>query len=433
MEKVRIGEFKDIANEDLLNNVDFEDKNSLVNLLPFEGVWHKSGEGNVSQLLVDSLIEMSNKKSIDESTMFSHTALCAAAFVNELSPTDEISINDINVLDTKQVASEWLASKLEKSHEATNYLTNYLSMCAFSNIIKWCKEKVVGKYFLSSLEELILTKRVHAMNIVPILLGDYRFIRDSSKKLNPEDIFSWMQGWREHTEASKNWLKWDADLVSDILEYEPEFLLEQLISCLDNDKVTKEIWLNYIEEHHSTIEKIVLYFIDKNDFLTNQDSLLSALKEIPVQQSDYDFTLVDSLTKLVDKRKINGMNTSLKASLLKSDTSLERRYRTIKYFGSRINMPNINTVNLQMEVINLIDNAISQENETVKRWLLDQSTWNISKWSEENLNGLSVILESASDLKEEKLTTDVRMRLEELSVNEEPLVDGISGEGGDVK
>ncbi|GAA0237905.1 P-loop NTPase fold protein [Marinomonas primoryensis] len=423
LKKIHVGQLQDLESEDLLNSIDIKDKVSLINLLPFESKWYEEQNKNYSQMLVDSIAEMSKSDESDENTVTAFIALCAAAFVNELIPADNITLRQTNGQRNSLSSVDWLASQLEAHPKSQSFIVDYLSTCKFAKILTWSKDNKVGKYFVSSLEELITTSRIDSMNIEPLLLGDYAFIRDNAEKLNSKEILDWMGRWRKYTKAPQTWLKWSDELVNDILEYKPEFLLGQLIECFDSPDITKEQWLQRMKEHHPTIEKFANYFSSGSQLLNYQDSLHQALKDIPIQQHTYDVELVSLFVRLISGYKKHGIRATLTANFFKNNTDLEQRNRVIKYFGSFIDMPKIESDVVEMEVISLLDNAMNQNYQEVKSWLLKQTGWNISEWSADNLGGLSGVFESFPELQEEELTKEVLKRLEELRSAETHLTD----------
>lgn len=125
--------------------------------------------------------------------------------------------------------------------------------------------------------------------------------------------------------------------------------------------------------------------------------------------------------KLINKDQEDAMLTSFRSNFLKNNTTQEKRYRIIKYFGSLTKMPNINDEYMETEIRAFLDDALSNGHDEAKNWLCAQSIkdsgWNISKWSIDNLRGLYILLNENPETKKEKLTLAVAKILNKLKSN----------------
>ena len=402
LKKMRIRELQGLKKEDFLENIDIDstDPSTLLDLLPFTGKWNSPEIKDIPPYLVRKL----NMEQIDNSIIARYIALCCASLIKELTPRESIQF-ELNGRIYSQHSATWLADKLTEQADVTDHLTDYLSACSFKNILIWCKDEHAGKYILPHLEELIKNDRVHAMDITALLVTDYPFLIQKCKNITPKMMLDWMDDWHEF---AKEPLNWHTEIVDDIIEHEPKNLLAVLVEYFDAKNRTKEEWLEQIKINHPTFEKIAAYLVNKGDALLHQKPLQEALKTIPEETYNYDVNLVTALTKLIDKNQQKSIRTTLTSRFFKNNTTQEQRYRLIRYFGSLIKMPSINDENTEMEVTALLEDAISKGHDEERKWLLkqpiDNSGWNLSKWTKENLAGLYDLLNAHPDTKNEKLT-----------------------------
>lgn len=418
LEKMRIGELSNLSHDDLLTDVNINsvEADILITMFPFTHQWEEYQNKANYQQLVNEFENHKRSGSLDETTLNAYTSLCAASLVNELNPTDNVNVRQPNGQHRPQQAAGWLSNKLSEHPDFAQSLTNYLSFCRFDKIITWCKNSTVGNYILPHLEELISNQRIHAMNVSALLTSDYEFLKENTENLTPKEILKWMEGW---VQFDKKPLNWSHAVVDDIIQHESSGFLSVLNKYLDSPEVTKEEWLDRIKESHPTFTKIANYFQRKEYILDHQKPLQQALKDIPDVQENYHLDLVITLTSLIDGKQKNGIRISLTSAFFKTDTSLEKRYRIIRYFGSIISMPTINDGDLELEVIALLDDSMSNGYDDERNWLLAQplqdTGWNVSEWSLDGLKALHNVLDDDPNTKNERLTHAVAERVKKLT------------------
>lgn len=418
LEKMRIGDLSKLSDDDLLTDININsiEADILTTMIPFTHQWKEPQNKTYYQQLVNELENHKRSGSLDETTLNAYTSLCAASLVNELNPTDNVNVKQPNGQNHPQQAAGWLSNKLSEHPDFSQSLTNYLSFCQFDKIVTWCKNSTVGSYILPHLEELISNRRIHAMNVSPLLTSDYEFLRENTENLTPKEILKWMEGW---VRFAKEPLNWSNVVVEDIIQYESSGFLSVLNKYFDSPEVTKEEWLERIKVSHPTFTKVANYLQRKEYILEHQKPLQQALKDIPDEQENYHLDLVLTLTFLIDGNQKNGIRISLTSAFFKTDTSLEKRYRIIRYFGSIISMPTINDSGLELEVIALLDHSMSNGYDDERSWLLAQpqndTGWNVSEWSLDGLKALHNVLNDDPNTKNENLTHAVAKRLKELT------------------
>lgn len=417
LEKNRIGELRDLSMEDLLADINISsiEADALINVLPFTNQWNEPQNKACYQQLVNGLENHKRTGSLDETTLNAYTALCAASLVNELNPTENVTSRNTNGQNHPQQAARWLSNTLNGQPNFAQHLTNYLSFCKFDKVLTWCKDNTVGNYLLPHLEELIANHRIYSMNVGHLLTSDYEFLKDNTANLTPKEILEWMEGWHRF---AKDPLSWSLTMVKDIIQCESSGFLSVLTEYFDNPNVTKEEWLERVKTNHSIFNEVANYLHSQKCILEYQKPLQQALKALPDEHHDYDVDLVKILTDLIDGNQKNGIRISLTSTFFKSDTTLEKRYRIIRYFGSIISMPNINDSGLEIEAIALLDDAINNGYQDERNWLLTQpldgTGWNISEWSLDGLTALYSVLNDDPDTKNDKLTKAVADRVNEL-------------------
>ena len=421
LEKMHIGELDALSNKYHLidENISSVDVNMLLDVLPFTNKWRNRENKNYYQQLVSGLESHKESGSLDDATLDEYTALCAASLVNELTPEGNVIVKQPNNQNRAQQAAVWLASKLKEQTDYSYYLTDYLSFCPLSKILSWCKSTQVGSYLLPHLEKLIDTNRIDSLDIEDLLTDDYVFLKQNAKSLTPKVILEWMEGWHKF---AKNPLSWNTEVIEDIIHYESKGFVAVLTEYFDNQNNTQEEWLERIKVNDPRFGQIANYLANLGNILTYQKPLQQALKTIPEDSHSYDVELVETLTSLLDEGQRNGIRISLQSAFFKTDTTLERRYRTIRYFGSLINMPTINDSSLEIEAIALLDDSMSNGKNEEKEWLLsqpvDNSGWNITEWSIDNLKSLYSLLNDDPDAKQKSFAKAVADRLDLLVEND---------------
>ncbi|NOH32860.1 P-loop NTPase fold protein [Vibrio chagasii] len=416
LKKMRIGELDGLSTAELLAdiNVSSTDIDELLNQLPFTNSWYEPSNKTYHQQLAQELENSNRTGEFDENTLNAHTALCAAAFVNELTPSDHINLRQPNGQQRSHKSSVWLATKLQERPGSSRYLTNYLSSCKFAKVLTWCKESQVSAYLLPHLEELIENKRVFKLDINSLLIEDYKFLKNNTQTLTPKSILDWMNAWGKH--QGNNHLDWCSEVVDDIILYETNNYLSTLKEYLDNQLTTQEDWLIRIKKNHPILIRMAEYLSETSYVLINQKPLQQALKTLPALDHNYNVELVQNLTKLIDGNQRNGIRISLMSTFFKTSTALETRYRIIRYFGTLINMPKINESSIEIEAIALLDDSISNKNNAERDWLLaqpiDESGWNISEWSIGNLKALYNLLNDDDETRNTKLITLVEKTID---------------------
>ncbi|WP_274883832.1 P-loop NTPase fold protein [Vibrio harveyi] len=421
LEKMRIGDLYDLRSEDLLADININsiEADVLTTMLPFTNQWNEPQNRACYQQLVNELESHKRSGSLDDSTLNAFVALCAASLVNELNPTENVTIRHQNGHSHPQQAAGWLSTKLKEQPDFSQHLTDYLSFCKFEKVLTWCKDSAVGSYLLPHLEELIDNRRINRMNVNSLLTDDYVFLKDNTENLTPKEILNWMEGW--HTRA-KNPLKWNQTVVEDIIQCESLGFLSVLTEYFDDPNVTKEEWLKRIKVDHPVFNEVAYYLHSKNYILECQKPLQQALKVLPEEHHSYNIELVKVLTHLIDGKQRNGMRISLMSAFFKTNTSLEKRYRIIRYFGSIISIPTINDSVLEMEAIALLDDSVNNGHIDERNWLLAQplggTGWNISEWSLDGLTALYNVLSDDTDTAKENLTKAVADRVNELKDND---------------
>lgn len=421
LEKKCIGELDDLSPEDYLDDININsiEADVLITVLPFTNQWNEPQNKACYQQLVNKLESHKRSDFLDEATLNAFTALCAASLVNDLNPTENVTVRHQNGQNHPLLAVKWLSNKLDEQPNFTQHLTDYLSFCKLDKVLTWCKNSVVGSYLLPHLEELIKNHRINRMNISSLLTDNYVFLKDNTENLTPKEILNWMESW--HTYA-KNPLNWNQTAVEDIIQYKSLGFLSVLTEYFDNPNVTKEEWLERVKTNHPIFKEIANYLHSQKCILEYQKPLQQALKAIPDEHHDYNIELIKVLTVLIDGNQKNGMRISLMSTFFKSNTTIEKRYRIIRYFGSIISMPNINDSELEMEAIAFLDDSINNGYQDEKEWLLmqplDRTGWNISEWSLDNLKALSSVLNDDPETKNDKLTKAVAERLNEYEDND---------------
>ncbi|PSW75120.1 hypothetical protein C9J41_00270 [Photobacterium sp. GB-50] len=416
LEKMRIGELSKLSDEELLAdiNINSAEVDVLTTMLPFTSQWNESQNKACSQQLVNGLESHRGLDSLDDDTLNAYTALCAASLVNEHNPTENLTVRNHHGQNHSHQVAGWLSNKLNEQPDFSQYLTNYLSFCTFEKVLTWCKNSTVGSYLLPHLEELIKNHRIHRINISALLANDYIYLKDNCANLTPKEIFNWMESW---STRDKEPLDWNLTVVKDIIQCESMGFLSVLTEYFDNPSITKEEWLERIKVDHLVFKEIAYYLHSKKCILEYQKPLQQALKELYENHHNYNLELVKVLTHLIDENQRNGIRISLISAFFKTNTSLDNRYRIIRYFGELISIPTINDSGLEMEAIALLDDAINKEHQDEKEWLLrqplDGTGWNISEWSLDNLKALYSVLNDDPETKNDKLTKAVTERLNE--------------------
>ncbi|HIF9148501.1 TPA: P-loop NTPase fold protein [Photobacterium damselae] len=416
LEKNRIGELSDLSIGELLADIKIDSikADTLITVLPFTNQWNEPQNKACYQQLINGLERHKGSGSLDETKLSAYTALCAASLVNELNPTENVNVRNSNGQNHRLRAAGWLSNTLNGQQNFAQHLTNYLSFCRFNKVLTWCKDNTVGNYLLPHLEELITNHRINRMNVGHLLINDYEFLKDSTENLTPKKILEWMEGWHSY---AKDPLSWSLTVVEDIIQYESSAFLSVLTEYFDNPNVTKEEWLERVKANHPIFNEIANYHHSQKCILEYQKPLQQALKALPDEPHDYDVELVKTLTCLIEGQQKNGIRISLTSTFFKSNTTLEKRYRIIRYFGSIISMPDINDSGLEVEVIALLEDAINKGYEDERNWLLTQplngSGWNISEWSLDGLTALYNVVNDDSYTKNETLTQAVADRLNE--------------------
>ncbi|HHF3010122.1 TPA: P-loop NTPase fold protein [Vibrio diabolicus] len=413
LEKNRIGELHNLGLEYFLADIDIKstEADALISVLPFTIQWNEPQNKACYQQLVTGFESHKSSGSLDEMTLNAYTALCAASLVNELNPTENVTVLQ-NGQRRTQKAAAWLLAKFKEQPDSSIYLTDYLSFCKFEKVLTWCKNNTISDYLLPHLEELIDNKRICRINVNSLLTDDYVFLKDNTENLTPGKIINWMNGWHNH---AKNPLNWNHTVVEDIIQYESLGLLSVLTKYFDNPNVTKEEWLERIKAEHPVFSKVAYYLHSKSRILDCQKNLQQALKALPEEDHNYNIDLIKVLIHLIDGKQRNGIRISLMSAFFKTTTSLAKRYRIIRYFGSIISMPTINDSVLEMEAIALLDDSINNDHNDERNWLLEQTLdengWNISQWSLDGLIALNNVLSDAPDIAKEKLTKAVADRV----------------------
>lgn len=416
LEKNCIGELDDLSREDFLDDISIKsiEADVLITALPFTNQWNEPQNKICYQQLVNGLESHKRSGSLDETILNAYTALCAASLVNELNPTE-----NVKNISRQQQAAIWLSNTLIGQPDCAQHLTNYLSFCKFDKVLTWCKDDTVGNYLLPHLEELIANHRITRVNVGHLLASDYEFLKVNTEKLTQKEILEWMEAWHSF---AKEPLSWNLTAVKDIIQCETSGFLDVLTTYFNNPNVTKEEWLERVEANHPIFNEVANYFYSQKCTLENQKSLQKALKALPDEHHDYDVDLVQILTNLIDGNQKNGIRISLTSTFFKSDTTLKKRYRIIKYFGSIISMPNINDSGLEIEAIALLDDALNNGYQNERNWLLKQpldgTGWNISEWSFDGLTALYSVLNDDPDTKNAKLTKAVADRVNEHKDND---------------
>lgn len=419
LDKMRIGELNDLDNEDLLRDIKFEsvDVKKLIYLIPFTSEWKEAQRESWHKNLASRLDEFMYSESLDEKTHDAYTALCTASFVNEIVPNNNLDLRSYNG-EYYSSSTEWLARKLEERPGYSRYLTNYLSTCSLIKIITWSKDTIVGTLIFPHLEELIESNRISKVDINSLLTDDYVFLKEHAKNLSPKDILKWMEGLIASSEKP---LSWSNEVIDDIISYKSDRFLSVLTQFFDNKDNNQETWLTRIKDNHSTFKKITHYLTSKKYILKYQKPLQQVLKDISDEKNYYNIELITSLTKLIDEEKIDNLRRNLISTFFKSNTTHEKRYRIILYFGSLITIPTINDKSIENEAIELLEYLIENEHNDEIIWLLSQPVnsegWNITKWSTDGLKALNNIARDNELFKNEKLATIVTTRLNELQEN----------------
>ncbi|PAU35435.1 hypothetical protein CKF94_25275 [Vibrio coralliilyticus] len=416
LDKMRIGDLYKLTNQELLIdiNIGTEEFDRLLNLLPFTNHWHQSANKACYQPLVHRFESHVTKQDLESSELGACAALCAAAFVNELEPNSMVAVQVQNGRNNRKQAAIWLASTLQQHSGFAEHLTNYLSRCSFAKVLTWCKDKHVGAYLLPHLEELIKTGRVYRQNIDDLVEGNYAFLKQNLDGISDSDLIKWMEGWsRNLTTAAE---EWDEEFVNDVFTCEAEKFLSILIAEFDDETITEKDWIHRLSSEQLTIKLTAQHLEEKGTKLGHQKPLQEALKHIPDHSFEFEIDEISTFLNLIDSSQRNGIRISMSAAFFKPETSVEKRNRIIRYFGSLLKMPKIKSETVEVEAITLLEHAIDNEINEVRNWLLDQplDSWNISTWSKDNLSGLRDVLISTPETQDDKLTESIEARLTEL-------------------
>ncbi len=354
---------------------------NLAFMLPYTADWYNKDS---TQEIIYNLVE---KIDLNDDVNYWLSILLAYTIENGIY-SNQYSLNRNRHSQT--VLSEYIKGNFDITNNDNELLFTLFSYSTdFKKIIHAYDDENIKVLIKDVIFELIEKSKVGALNIESAFITDYQLYKEIIN--NPSKHLEWLSGWLTH--GLKEFHRWHADLITDILDSDDSNYIEDIWQLL-NDSYDKEYWSNIIIDE-SNEHKFIYYFHKQNKTFRKPgviaDAIINYIEKFEgaVEINNIVMPLISMLPKPSKNRVIKYINNLI----LDSTFPIDNKILLINTFHTEIILVNQSDEKVQNQIL-LIAEKINSS--LVSDWLSEQIS-DLSLWDEDKLFELYEIIQKHPD------------------------------------